>query len=399
MEMITSLHFTFLALFVIFSPTHVLCDICSESFCQCTDSEVSCHGENTETLELSSSSFTFPLLNLSISNVETVTIKTDTFSDQEGLKQFTLENIGKVVLEKFCYSSTEMSGHITHFKMENVKELHMENGNSFDNFPQCSHVVFNKVGMKNIPTGGMKLYSDTMRIENCDIGQLNAESVYSDSQTFIFINNKIDIIKTEAFSGSNNKFNFSDNDIKKIESNAISVAFLSGDMSRNTFHTHTGTPLRDVGPEPVCMPDPTAYYEDTVEYKIVATPAFTFQSNYFPQFNLELLDLPGAMNVPLGSLEIRDNILPCDCQVIKELAILADFDHLEGFERNDIEFGDSVFKKEFYFSSVCVKKNGENMRLPMFARKWLEVSEIEDDATETFEITCANAQLENNWIP
>ena len=57
--------------------------------------------------------------------------------------------------------------------------------------------------------------------------------------------------------------------------------------------------------------------EDTVEYKIVATPAFTFQSNYFPQFNLELLDLPGAMNVPLGSLEIRGNILPCDCQVIK----------------------------------------------------------------------------------
>ena len=28
---------------------------------------------------------------------------------------------------------------------------------------------------------------------------------------------------------------------------------------RNTFHSHTGTPLRDVGPEPVCMPDQAAY--------------------------------------------------------------------------------------------------------------------------------------------
>ena len=59
-----------------------------------------------------------------------------------------MENIGKVVLEKFCYSTREMSGHITHFKMENVMELQMESGNSFDNFPQCSHVVINKVGMK-----------------------------------------------------------------------------------------------------------------------------------------------------------------------------------------------------------------------------------------------------------
>ena len=99
-----------------------------------------------------------------------------------------------------------------------------------------------------------------MRIEDCDIGELEKESVYSDSQTFIFINNKVEIIKTYAFSGSNNVFNFSDNDISKIESNAISVAFLSGDVSRNTFHTHTGTPLRDVGPEPVCMPEQQTSY-------------------------------------------------------------------------------------------------------------------------------------------
>ena len=31
-----------------------------------------------------------------------------------------------------------------------------------------------------------------------------------------------------------------------------------------------------------------------MEYKIVATPAFTFHSNYFPEFTLELLDLTVA---------------------------------------------------------------------------------------------------------
>ena len=71
-----------------------------------------------------------------------------------------------------------------------------------------------------------------MRIEDCDIGELSKESIYSDSQTFIFINNKIGIIKSYAFSGSNTNFNFSGNDIANIETNAISVAFLSGDISR-----------------------------------------------------------------------------------------------------------------------------------------------------------------------
>ena len=86
--------------------------------------------------------------------------------------------------------------------------------------------------IQTIPTGGLKLYSDTMRIEDCDIGELDKESVYSDSKTFIFINNKVEIIRSKAFSGSNNLFNFSGNDIGKIESNAFSVTFLSGDISR-----------------------------------------------------------------------------------------------------------------------------------------------------------------------
>ena len=85
---------------------------------------------------------------------------------------------------------------------------------------------------KVVPTGGLKLYSDTMLIEECNIGELHRESIYSDSQTFVFINNKVKMIKTQAISGSNNNFNFSGNDVSKIESNAISVAFLSGDLSR-----------------------------------------------------------------------------------------------------------------------------------------------------------------------
>ena len=62
----------------------------------------------------------------------------------------------------------------------------------------------------------------------------------------------------------------------------------------------------------------TNYFsDDPVEYKIVATPAFTFQANYFPQFSLGMLEIPGAQNVPLGSLTISSNRVPCDCNIIK----------------------------------------------------------------------------------
>ena len=82
------------------------------------------------------------------------------------------------------------------------------------------------------------------------------------------------------------------------------------------------------------MPDQTAYnygkeyqqvvnrwidwfLDDPVEYKIVATPTFVFEGNYFPQFSLSVLDLPGAQNVPLGALTISANKVPCDCEAIK----------------------------------------------------------------------------------
>ena len=72
-----------------------------------------------------------------------------------------------------------------------------------------------------------------MTIENSYFGELNRESIYSDSVNLYFINNQVGVFKTTGFSGSNNVFNFSLNTIESIESNAISVAFLTGEMSRS----------------------------------------------------------------------------------------------------------------------------------------------------------------------
>jgi len=392
--------FVVLTVVLSWATCDVLANICSLSYCQCEDSDVSCEGEVKEDLKLTSSSFNSSMTSLSLSNLASVTITTNSFSGQEDMKELHLNNIAKVVLEEFCYSSTEVSGHITHFNLVNINQMVLQSGNSFGNFPQISHVVIKNVGMKVVPTGGLKLYSDTMLIEECRIGELHRESIYSDSQTFIFINNKVKIIKTQAISGSNNNFNFSSNDINKIESNAISVAFLSGDLSKNTFHSHTGTPLRDVGPEPVCMPDQTAYtYDDPVEYKIVATPTFRFEGNYFPQFSLAMLDLVGAQNVPLGSLTIQANKVPCDCEAIKKLAVLADFDHLDDNESRHLEMGDLIFKKEFYSSGLCLGENEEEMRLKKYARSWLEITETGDEDYENIEISCAESQIDDDWIP
>merc|ERR1711915_530591 len=93
-------------------------EICSLSYCQCEDTDVSCQGKHKEDLMLSSSMLPSSITSLSL--VDLATVKTNTFSSQEELKELSLEGIDKVVLESFCYSKTELSGHITHFKMENT---------------------------------------------------------------------------------------------------------------------------------------------------------------------------------------------------------------------------------------------------------------------------------------
>ena len=68
-------------------------------------------------------------------------------------------------------------------------------------------------------------------------------------------------------------------------------------------------------------------------------------------------------------------------------------------EREGVEFGDLMFKKEFYSSAMCLMENGEEVRLKKFARSWLEVTETGDDATEKIEIACADTQIDDDWIP
>ena len=72
-----------------------------------------------------------------------------------------------------------------------------------------------------------------MTIENSYFGELNRESIYSDSMNLYFINNQVGLFKTTGISGSNKVFNFSLNTIETIETYAISVAFLTGEMSRS----------------------------------------------------------------------------------------------------------------------------------------------------------------------
>ena len=149
----------------------------------------------------------------------------------------------------------------------------------------------------------------------------------------------------------------------------------------------------------------------------MATPTFIFEGNYFPQFSLAVLDLPGAQNVPLGSLTIGANKVPCDCMAIQviillilhitnssivplqELAVLADFDHLQDNEMQHEEFGDLVFKKEFYSRALCVGENEEEMRLKKFARSWLEITETGDEDYEHMQISCAKDMIDDDWIP
>ena len=84
---------------------------------------------------------------------------------------------------------------------------------------------------------------------------------------------------------------------------------------------------------------------------------------------------------------------------LQELAVLADFDHLQDNEIQHEEFGDLVFKKEFYSRALCVGENEKEMRLKKFARSWLEITETGDEDYENIEISCAESIVDDDWIP
>jgi hypothetical protein len=89
----------------------------------------------------------------------------------------------------------------------------------------------------------------------------------------------------------------------------MSVACLYGKIVGNTFRNQSGSPLMDFGPDPVCIPDPESDpYEEDVVYNVVSNPALEFTDNFFETFGGdEMLNFPGANNVPLGSLDIKGN--------------------------------------------------------------------------------------------
>ena len=54
-----------------------------------------------------------------------------------------------------------------------------------------------------------------------------------------------------------------------------------------------------------------------VEYRVVASPIIRLQYNKFVQFNMEALNISAMGNIPLKSLMVNSNFLPCDCKSIK----------------------------------------------------------------------------------
>ena len=85
--------------------------------------------------------------------------------------------------------------------------------------------------LQTVPEGGLRLYADSLSILDSQFGLLERESIYSDSINFAFQRNRVETVNMYAFSCSNNVFNFTDNTVGSMQANAMSVAFLHGDIS------------------------------------------------------------------------------------------------------------------------------------------------------------------------
>lgn len=153
-------------------------------------------------------------------------------------------------------------------------------------------------------------------------------------------------------------------------------------VSANRFLNQSGGPFSDLGPDPACVADPdTDPYHDEVAYNIVSNPVLEFADNTFDVFHDDVLEFPGADNVPLGSLSIKGNRVKCDCESLKELVALVDFEHVVPREHS-LGRGAVLFRKEFYDSGVCYNSDGgdgEDVSLKAFAREWVSVVEPGED--------------------
>lgn len=375
--------------------------ICDLPFCTCTEKELDCTGTNTESLVLTSSSLTRSLKSLSLRRLASVTVEAGALSLQTNMNTLTIADVGHASLHDKIFGETETESFLTTLTLSNLAlELSSE---TFVNSPRCSEVLISGVNIKKVPQFGLKISADTITIENCVIDELGKESIYSDALHCNIINNTIHTIREKAFDASIRWLNFSLNDIGRMEDRAISAGFLRGDISRNIFRDLSGTPLKDIGPDPVCMPDPDndpdADYNE-VKYNVVANPRLVFSHNTFSKFNISFLEFPGAKNVPLGSLSLSQNRVPCTCETIKDLAVMADFDHIIP-QPDNVEYGDILFKKEFYASAICDQDNGTNMRLKKFARAWLAVSgddDDDDDDDSEVSVSCREAPLDLDLV-
>ncbi|XP_040583858.1 uncharacterized protein [Lepeophtheirus salmonis] len=318
--------------------SHATKDLCSKSFCKCPEAAkiVFCECENElKKLDIIEGSLPKQTESLSISQCGEVVLNTNAFKVNSGLKNLKLQNLNRLDLHKNFFSLKEtLYLEMNNFTLISIGELQTQTG-SFRYFPKVSRVLIQEVGIRKVPEEGLEILTDHFILNDNNIGVLERSSLYSDASNLTIIHNRIERIESGAFDASVRYFNFIENTIDKVLNNGISVAFQEGIISKNIFTTQEGSPFRDVGPDPSCTADPESDYDgdDQIIYNIVANPVLHFSQNTFLNFSDELLNFPGANNVPLGSLHIDKNIFKCDCESLMNFAILVDFDYVYSLSR------------------------------------------------------------------
>jgi len=364
-------------------------DLCSQSFCACPDAgkrvECKCDVAGKSNLKISKRSLPRQTEHLSLSGCGDVAIATDSFAHCSDLSHIEFINLKGLELGPTFYSKKESDfREVQNFTISSVGLLEIS-PRAFSNFPKTGRAIFSEVGLKRVTEKGLEILADLFVIKESEIGVLERGSVYSDASELSIKNNRIELIEEGAFDASVRKFDFIGNTVDFISHNGMSVACLHGKIVGNTFKNQTGSPLMDFGPDPVCVPDPdTDPYEEDVVYNVVSNPVLEFTDNFFQTFggagDMQLLNFPGANNVPLGSLDIRGNKVRCNCESLKELAALADFEHVVPREHVALERGAVLFRKEFYDSGLCVDDaTGNEVSLKAFMRDRIVVVEPGED--------------------
>jgi len=299
---------------IMFLPALVWGGVCDLSYCHCEDSEVYCEGNSEEQLFLSASSLPPGVTSLSLSHLDSLHIKTDAFNDQNDMKEFSFENVASVTLNPYFYTSALNSGKLENFRIENVEKLTLVSENCFENFPRSKNIHIANVDIKQVPSRGIKLAGDNVRIQDSKLNHIRRAGLLVEATNFLFLNNSIESLATHGLTGSHNSFNFSLNTIHTMEDEPLQVSALIVDISRNTFNRITGSPFKSVLPTSVCVPESLDYEyegEDSSQYRVVSGAVVHVRQNVFSQFRVSVLDFPGVDSVPLGSLKISGNKIDC----------------------------------------------------------------------------------------